>query len=42
VAGLARSRQHALAIGAMITAAEVADVVVTASGPAPGAVLLER
>lgn len=42
VAGLARSRQHALAIGAMITAAGVADVVVTASGPAPGAVLLER
>ncbi|WP_291381656.1 4-(cytidine 5'-diphospho)-2-C-methyl-D-erythritol kinase [Demequina sp.] len=42
VAGLARSRQHALAIGAMITAAGVADVVVTASGPAAGAVLLER
>ncbi len=42
VAGLARSRQHALAISAMITAAGVADVVVTADGPAPGAVLLER
>ncbi len=42
VAGLARSRQHALAIGAMITAAGAADVVVTASGPATGAVLVER
>jgi 4-diphosphocytidyl-2-C-methyl-D-erythritol kinase len=42
VAGLARSRQHALAIGAMITAEGVADAVVTASGPATGAVLLER
>jgi 4-diphosphocytidyl-2-C-methyl-D-erythritol kinase len=42
VAGLARSRQHALAMGAMITAAGVADGVVTATGPAPGAVLLER
>lgn len=42
VAGLARSPQHAQAIGATITAAGVADVVVTASGPATGAVLLER
>jgi len=42
VAGLARSRQHALAVGAMLTAAGVADTVVTASGPATGAVLLER
>ncbi len=42
IAGLARSRQHALAIGATITAAGVADVVVTASGPATGAVLVER
>jgi len=42
VAGLARSRQHALAMGAMITAAGVADLVVTADGPALGAVLLER
>ncbi|MCB2413364.1 4-(cytidine 5'-diphospho)-2-C-methyl-D-erythritol kinase [Demequina sp. TTPB684] len=42
VAGLARSRQHALAIGAMITTAGVADAVVTATGPATGAVLLER
>ncbi|PKQ18461.1 MAG: 4-(cytidine 5'-diphospho)-2-C-methyl-D-erythritol kinase [Actinobacteria bacterium HGW-Actinobacteria-8] len=42
VAALARSRQHALAMGAVITTARVADVVVTASGPAPGAVLLER
>ncbi len=42
VAGLAGSRQHAQAIGAMITAAGVADAVVTANGPATGAVLLER
>lgn len=42
VAGLARSRQHALAIGAMLTAAEVADTVITASGPATGAVVLDR
>lgn len=42
VAGLARSRHHALAIGAMLTAAEVADTVITASGPATGAMLVDR
>lgn len=42
VAGLARSRHHALAIGAMLTAAEVADTVITASGPATGAMVLDR
>ena len=42
VAGLARSRRHALTIAALVTAAGAADVVVTASGPAAGTVLLER
>ena len=42
VAGLAGSRQHAEAIGAMVAAAGAADVVLTASGPATGAVLIER
>lgn len=37
VAALARSRQHALAIGAHITTSNTASAVVTASGPAPGA-----
>ncbi|HEY3437156.1 MAG TPA: 4-(cytidine 5'-diphospho)-2-C-methyl-D-erythritol kinase [Actinotalea sp.] len=37
VAALGRSRQHALAIAAAITAAGVADVVLYASGPVPGA-----
>ncbi|WP_225755347.1 4-(cytidine 5'-diphospho)-2-C-methyl-D-erythritol kinase [Actinotalea sp. Marseille-Q4924] len=37
VAALARSRQHAVAIAAAITAAGVADGVLTASGPVPGA-----
>lgn len=37
VAALARSRQHALVIAAAITAAGVADQVLTAAGPVPGA-----
>lgn len=37
VAALARSRQHAVAITAAITAAGVADDVLTATGPVPGA-----
>ena len=37
VAALARSRQHALAVAAAFTAAGVADRVLTASGPVPGA-----
>ena len=37
VAALARSKQHALAIGAHITVSHTASAVVTASGPAPGA-----
>ena len=37
VAALARSRQHALVIAAAMTAAGVADSVLTASGPVPGA-----
>ncbi|QCB94459.1 4-(cytidine 5'-diphospho)-2-C-methyl-D-erythritol kinase [Cellulomonas shaoxiangyii] len=37
VAALARSRQHALAIAAAFTASGVADRVLTASGPVPGA-----
>jgi len=37
VAALARSRQHALVIAAAFTAAGVADRVLTAVGPAPGA-----
>ncbi|MFV0633774.1 4-(cytidine 5'-diphospho)-2-C-methyl-D-erythritol kinase [Demequina sp.] len=40
VAALARSRQHALAIAAHLTASGTADAVVTASGPATGAVVL--
>ncbi|WP_084079026.1 4-(cytidine 5'-diphospho)-2-C-methyl-D-erythritol kinase [Demequina sp. NBRC 110057] len=40
VAALARSRQHALAIAAHLRAAEVADVVLTASAPAAGATVL--
>ncbi len=43
VAALARSRQHALAIAAHLTASDVADHVLTASGPVAGAtVLLEQ
>lgn len=41
VAALAGSRQHALAIHAHLEAVGAADVVITASGPATGAVLLE-
>lgn len=37
VAALARSRQHALAIAAAFTASGVADRVLTAAGPVPGA-----
>lgn len=37
VAALGRSRQHALVIAAAMTAAGVADSVLTASGPVPGA-----
>ncbi|GIG36560.1 hypothetical protein [Cellulomonas pakistanensis] len=37
VAALARSRQHALVIAAAMTAAGVADAVLSASGPVPGA-----
>ncbi|HEY8720320.1 4-(cytidine 5'-diphospho)-2-C-methyl-D-erythritol kinase [Pengzhenrongella sp.] len=37
VAALARSRQHALVIAAAMTAAGVADQVLTAVGPVPGA-----
>ncbi len=40
VAALAQSRQHALAIAAHLTVSDTADAVVTASGPAPGAVLV--
>lgn len=40
VAALARSRQHALAVAAHLTVSGTADAVVTASGPAPGAVLV--
>jgi 4-diphosphocytidyl-2-C-methyl-D-erythritol kinase len=40
VAALARSRQHGLAIAAAITAADVADGVVVASGPAAGAAVV--
>lgn len=40
VAALARSRQHALAIAAHLTASDTADAVVAASGPVPGAVLV--
>lgn len=37
VAALGRSRQHAVAIAAALTAAGVADGVLTATGPVPGA-----
>ncbi|WP_062071524.1 4-(cytidine 5'-diphospho)-2-C-methyl-D-erythritol kinase [Demequina sediminicola] len=40
VAALARSRQHALAIAAHLRAAEVADTVLAASAPAPGATII--
>lgn len=40
VAALARSRQHALAIAAHLTASDTADAVLTASGPATGAVVM--
>ncbi len=40
VAALGRSRQHALAIAAAISAADVADAVLVASGPASGAALV--
>ncbi|MEX0913767.1 MAG: 4-(cytidine 5'-diphospho)-2-C-methyl-D-erythritol kinase [Demequina sp.] len=40
VAALARSRQHALAIAAHLTASDTADAVLTASGPATGAVVV--
>ncbi len=41
VVALARSRQHALGIAAHLKAAKVADAVLTASGPAPGTVLVQ-
>lgn len=41
VAALARSRQHALVIAAAITAAGVADEVMTAVGPVPGARVIQ-
>ncbi len=41
VAGLAASRHHALAIAAHLHAAKVAAATVIASGPAPGAVVLD-
>ena len=40
VAALARSRQHAMMIAAALTAADVADSVVTAVGSVPGARVL--
>lgn len=40
VAALARSRQHGLAIAAHISAAGVADAVLTVSGPVPGATIV--
>lgn len=42
VAGLARSRQHALAIAAHVSALRRADATFCASGPAPGAVILDE
>lgn len=42
VAGLAHSRQHALAIAAHVKAEKVADAAFCASGPAAGAVILEE
>ncbi|RYV50370.1 4-(cytidine 5'-diphospho)-2-C-methyl-D-erythritol kinase [Pengzhenrongella frigida] len=41
VAALARSRQHALVIAAAMTAAGVADEVMTAVGPVPGARVIQ-
>lgn len=41
VAGLARSRQHALAIAAHVSAVRAADAVFCARGPAQGAVIYE-
>lgn len=41
IAALARSRQHALVIAAALTAAGVADEVVTAVGPVPGARVIQ-
>jgi 4-diphosphocytidyl-2-C-methyl-D-erythritol kinase len=40
IAALARSRQHGLAIAAAIGSADVADAVLVASGPAPGAAVV--
>ena len=40
VAALARNAQHALAIAAHLRSTGLADQVITASGPAPGATLL--
>jgi 4-diphosphocytidyl-2-C-methyl-D-erythritol kinase len=42
VAGLARSRQHALAIAAHVSALRRADATFCASGPATGAVILDE
>jgi 4-diphosphocytidyl-2-C-methyl-D-erythritol kinase len=42
VAGLARSRQHALAMAAHVTADHQADAAFCATGPAAGAVILEE
>src|SRR5690606_17224187 len=42
VAGLARSRQHALAIAAHLQAVNAADATFCATGPAAGAVILEE
>ena len=41
VAALARSRQHAMVIAAAMTAAGVADQVLTAVGPVPGARIIQ-
>lgn len=42
VAALALSRQHAVSMAARVTAAKVADAVFTATGPAPGTVILDE
>ncbi|WP_265522645.1 4-(cytidine 5'-diphospho)-2-C-methyl-D-erythritol kinase [Oerskovia flava] len=42
IAALARSRQHALAIAASWTAADVADAVYCATGPTPGARVVQH
>lgn len=42
VAALARSRQHALAVAAGITASRTARTALVATGPAPGAVVVGR